>query len=324
MDYETVLKNIEEKTSLKRDEIEKKIIEKQTELSGLVSKEGAAYIVAKELGLDLFKKSERRLQVKNILPKIRSLNITARILRVFQPIEFEREGKKGRVANIILGDETGTVRLSLWNEQTNFLENLRPGQPIQLINAYTREDGRGGTEIRLGTRGQLKILETSDLPPLEEMQGPVAKRSQIANFKEGGSYEIRAALVQLFETSAFYEVCPNCNKRLSNNKCAEHGEVEPSYMVVLSGVIDDGTGNIRVVFFRDTALNLIGMNMEQALKIKDGFFDNIDVLGKEFVMNGRIRKNPMFGRLEFIVNSIHEADMKYEINKYINSFGSNV
>jgi ssDNA-binding replication factor A large subunit len=324
MEYESILSHIEEKTNLKREEIERKIIEKQRELSGLVSKEGAAHIVAKELGLDLFKKAERRLQIKNVLPQIRNVNLTARILRVFDIIEFERDGRKGRVANVILGDESGTLRLSLWNDQTQFLENLKPGLAIEIFNAYSKEDTRGGVEIRLTNKGGIKILETSDIPPLEDIREPAAKRNQISNFKEGVSYEIRAALVQLFETNVFYEICPNCNKRLNNNECKEHGKVEPGYLVVLSGVIDDGSGNIRAVFFRDAALNLIGLDLKEALSKRDGFFEEIDVLGKEFVLNGKVRKNPMFGRLEFVINSVREIDSKYEANKYINSFGSNV
>jgi hypothetical protein len=47
-------------------EIRKLIGEKQDELSGLVSEEGAAYIVARELGVNLLKAAKRQLKVKNL------------------------------------------------------------------------------------------------------------------------------------------------------------------------------------------------------------------------------------------------------------------
>ena len=53
MDFDTIVLKIMETTGLPKEDINMKIVDKQAELSGLVSKEGAAYIIAKELGLDL-------------------------------------------------------------------------------------------------------------------------------------------------------------------------------------------------------------------------------------------------------------------------------
>jgi ssDNA-binding replication factor A large subunit len=329
MDLNELLQKIIEKTGLPQDEIQKKIIEKQRELSNLVSKEGAAYIIAKELGLDVFPKTKRRLEIKNVVPKIRELKLTARVIKVFEPRKFEKNGKKGKVASIILGDETGTIRLSLWDNQTDIIESLKPGMAIETFGAYTREDGLGGVEMRLGNRGGIRILEQSELPALENLQKPAEKgRKNIVELKEGETAEIRASLVQLFETSIFYEICPQCGSRVvkegSDFKCAEHGKVEPTKTIVLSGIIDDGTGNLRAVFFRDVALQLIGMDIKKALENEDSFFENLNVLGKEFIMVGKTRRNKMFNRLEFVVNSVKEVDAEEEANKIINMLKVNV
>jgi replication factor A1 len=134
--------------------------------------------------------------------------------------------------------------------------------------------------------------------------------------------------VQLFETSIFYEICPQCGSRVVKEvnefKCSEHGKVEPVKTIVLSGIIDDGTGNIRVVFFRDVALELIGMDMKQALENEGSFFDNINVLGKEFIITGKARRNKMFNRLEFVANNVKEVDAVEEANKIINMLEAKV
>jgi len=329
MDFNELLQKIIEKTGSSQDEIQKKILEKQQELSNLVSKEGAAYIIAKELGLDVFPKAKRRLEIKNVVPKIRDLKLTARIVRVFEPREFKgKNGKKGKVASIILGDETGNIRLSLWDDQTNIVEKLNPGMAVETFGAYTREDGVGGVELRLGNRGGVRILEQSELPTFDKIKRPEAGRINISDLKEGEIAEIRASLVQLFETSIFYEICPQCGKRVikDNNefKCDEHGKVEPVKTIVLSGIIDDGTGNIRIVFFRDVALELIGMDIKKALENEESFFDNINILGKEFIITGKVRKNKMFNRLEFVANSVKEVDPIEEANKIINMLETKV
>lgn len=328
MDFNELLQKIIEKTGLPQDEIQKKILEKQRELSNLVSKEGAAYIIAKELGLDVFPKTKRRLEIKNVIPKIRDLKLTARVIRIFEPKNFERNGKKGKVASIILGDETGNIRLSLWDNQTDIIEKLKPGMAIETFGAYTK-DGLGGVEMRLGNKGGIRILEQSELPTIDRLQkSSEIERKVIAGLKEGETAEIRASVVQLFETSIFYEICPKCESRVVKEgnefKCSEHGKVEPTKTIVLSGIIDDGTDNIRAVFFRNVALELIGMDIKQALENEDSFFENLNILGKEFVMIGKSRRNKMFNRLEFVVTNVKEVDIAEEANKIINMLASNV
>ncbi len=328
MDLDSIIKKIKEKTEFTDEQVNRKIIEKQQELSNLVSKEGAAYIIAKELGLDIFEKTKRRLEIKNIIPKLRNLNLTARIVRVFPAKEFKKKDKIGKVSTVILGDASGTIRLSLWDKQTDIVEKLKPDMPLEIFGAYTKENGVGGVEIRLGNKGGIKILEDSDIPPLDKLAQREEIGKNIADLKEGSIGEIRAALVQLFETNVFYEICPVCGTRVMKEangyKCEEHGVVEPKQTMVLSGVVDDGTANIRAVFFRENALKLIGMNIEDALKIRDSFFESLDVLGKEFVFFGRVRRNAVFNRLEFVVNDVKEVDLEGEINKIINNLTTNV
>jgi len=329
MDFNELLQKIIEKTGSSQDEIQKKILEKQQELSNLVSKEGAAYIIAKELGLDVFPKVKRRLEIKNVVPKIRDLRLSGRVIKIFESREFKgKNGKKGKVASIILGDETGNIRLSLWDDQTNIIEKLNPGMAVETFGAYTREDGVGGVELRLGNRGGLRILEQSELPTFDKLKRSEVGRINISDLKEGEIAEIRASLVQLFETSIFYEICPQCGRRVTkdNNefKCDEHGKVEPVKTIVLSGMIDDGTGNVRIVFFRNVALELIGMDIKKALENEESFFDNINILGKEFIITGKVRKNKMFNRLEFIANSVKEVDPIEEANKIINMLETKV
>jgi len=319
MDYDTLIEKVIEKTGLTNEDVQRKILDKQQELSNLVSKEGAAYIIAKELGLDLFPKVKRRLEIKNVLPKIRNLKLSGRVLSVFPPKEFETKGRIGKVASIILGDNSGTIRLSLWDDQTHIAEKLNPGIAVEAFGAYTREDGLGRVELRLGKRGGIRILKDSDLPALEELQGLArVKRDKIMNLSEGELCELRAALVQLFETRFFYEVCPDCGSRIKREndafKCSKHGEVEPAYSIVLSGVIDD----------RNAALQLINMSLEDALKNRDALLENIDVLGKEFVLTGTVKRNKMFNRLEFVVRNVRDADIVNESSKIINSLTSNL
>lgn len=153
---DVVGKICEHTDGMEEDKVRKMIEEKVIELSGLVSREGAAYIVARELGLSLLKESKRQLKIKNLMSGLRSVDIVARVMKSYEPREFQKNGKTGRVANLLLGDETGTVRLSLWNDEVDLIEkdNIKEGDVVSISGGYVKMDNRDMPELRLG-RGNM-------------------------------------------------------------------------------------------------------------------------------------------------------------------------
>jgi len=153
------------------------------------------------------------------------------------------------------------------------------------------------------------------------------KRSEIKELKEGMYREIRAAILHTFETNLFYEICPECGTRLKKQdnvfKCNNHGEVKPLYNIVLTGIVDDGTDNIRIVLFGKQAEKIIGMkkedirNLFETEKNISSILKKIE-LCKDFLFSGKVRKNDFFGKLEFIVNDIKNVDIKEEIEMLLN------
>lgn len=327
-----IIGKVVEASGKSHEEIKKLIEEKQDELSGLVSEEGATYIVARELGVNLLKAAKREFKIKNLLPGLRSVDLVARVVRVFEPREWSKGDRNGRVASLILGDETGTVRLSLWNDEVDMIEsnNISEGDTVKITGSFVKMDNRGQPDMRLG-RGKLEPVEDSKmmLPMPDEIQTTVmTTRKDIKDMKEGEQDETRACLVQIFSRSRpFYETCPQCGKKPVEEdgkfKCNEHGEVEPGYSMVVSGVIDDGTANMRIVFFRETGEKVLGKTVKELRdelskgKNQDDIYANLDNVGREFIFQGRVKRNDLSGNLEMVANEIREVDIKEETNRLI-------
>ncbi len=323
---EEITNKIAEQTGLENTLIQGKIEEKKAELSGLISAEGAAHLVARDLGIDLLKRVNRRLEIKNIVPGMRSVEIVARIAKIYPVREFERNGNKGRVSNIILWDPTGTVRISLWNDEIKITDALKEGDAVKVFG-YSKEDNRGGAELRLGNRGKLEKTDT-DLPPVEEIKIQ-ERQSNLSELREGSNTKIRGAIVQIFESDPFYEICPQCGIRVRANEnkffCDEHQYVTPDYSMVISGVIDDGSMSMRVVFFRETAEKLLGVSVKDALNLAKERMNRTapiiensgKLLGREFIFSGRVKKNAMFDRIEMIVSDVSAVNTIEEANKIL-------
>ena len=323
---EEIVDKICEHTTMSQKKVQKLIEEKEDELSGLVSKEGAAYIVARELGISLLRESKKQLKVKSLTEGLNSVDIVARVVRISEPRSFDKDGRKGSVLGLILGDETGTVRLSLWNEELDIIADLglKEGDVVKITHGYVKMDNRGNLDLRVG-RGRLeKVDEEVKLPEAHGIRSSFEspRRKLLSDIKEGDAVEIRACLVQVFKRNPFFEVCPSCGARLRNKEgkwmCDEHGEVKPDYQMVISGVLDDGYGNVRVTFFRELAERLFGKTAKELRALAQekldpmAVYETADLLGKDFIITGRVKKNEMTENLEMIANSFEGIDVKKE------------
>ncbi|QQG39545.1 MAG: hypothetical protein HYS81_04155 [Candidatus Aenigmatarchaeota archaeon] len=315
---------IQEGSKLSHDEVEKLVREKGDEFSGLISPEGAAHIVAKELGVNLLERMNRHVKIANVVPGLLSVNLTAKVVRVTEPRTFKKEGGEGKVVNVHLADETGTMRMSLWDDQVALVQegNLKEGMTIDVVNGYTKEDTRGGAELRVGKKGMIKKSDVTLDVSIEAVRSRNAVRKPLVEAKVGESVEFRGALVQFFENRPFYFVCPQCEKKVPESVCTEHGSVVPKPILMVSGVLDDGTGNMRAVFFREAAERVLGLSTDEAFK-KSGnginprvIVDKLqEALGKEIVIRGYVKENSFFERPEVIVNEVVEFNPLEEARK---------
>jgi len=328
---EAMVEKICEHAKLEPEKVRQLISEKQEELSGLVSEEGAAYIVAREMGLNMIRETKKQLKVKSLVSGLRSVDLVARVARIFEERQFEREGKKGSVVNVLLGDETGLVRMSLWNEETGLVKEgkLREGDTVKVSGGWVKSDNRDSPELRIGRGTIEKVSQVVELPDTKQLEQDfqATKSMPVGDFKEGGQYETRAALIQVFRRNPFFGICPECESRVKEKEgkwlCDEHGEVKPKQALVLSGIIDDGTGNIRAVFFRELAERVFGKSTAELRELADNatdsmsIFDDVQGFGGEFVFRGRVKRNSFTENLEFMVSSIEDIDVKGEAEKLL-------
>lgn len=324
MNEETVQKILDE-TELDEDELREEVEEKMEEFSGLVSEEGAFHLVAKEYGVELSEASDQELKIDNIVPEMRSVNLKARVTNILDPNTFERDdGDEGKVQNIVLGDDTGTIRLTLWDDQTEIAEQVDEGDAVAIGGAYTVEDDRGNAELRLGDEAQVKMADEDEVPEVETRDTSTTEASIREVRSENASYSVKGMVMNVYTSNPFYSTCPECETTVredddGNFVCEDHGEVEPDKKLAISAVLDDGTGNIRSVFFRDQARALLDIDEEVE---KEGDVSAVEdaaeeALGKELRIEGRTRYNDYFGTLEIIVNEMESVDVEEELEQLV-------
>lgn len=96
------------------------------------------------------------------------VELTAKIIEKEEPRAFNKPGAEGQVCNAKLQDDSGSIKLTLWNEQ---VEQVKQGDTVKITNGFVGE-WQGELQLSTGKFGQLEVVEggseadtgTLDLP----------------------------------------------------------------------------------------------------------------------------------------------------------------
>lgn len=303
-----IKEKIKQQSNLSEEDLNNKIKAKLEQLSGLISEEGAAHIIANELGVKLIPTGEK-LQVKNILTGMRNVEITGKVIAKYELREFQTEKRSGKVANFMVGDETGVIRVVLWNDQTEQFANINEGDVVKIEGGYIR-DNNGKKEIHLTDNAKITINPSGVI--VNPIQSETRVRKKLNELVEGDdNIEVLGTIVQVFDLR-FFEIDPESGKRAVEREGKYYvGDKQiptVTYGYVMNLFLDDGTENIRTVLWRNQVQKLLDMNNEQILAFRDNTaeFENIknDLLGTIVKIIGRTNKNQSFDRLELVANLV--------------------
>jgi replication factor A1 len=242
------------------------------------------------------------------------VDIEGKVVTVYDTTDFTtKDGRDGRVKNIILADRSGKTRVTFWNDDVDKIEDIKEGDIIKILHGYVKEGFRGGVEFQVGRKAEIQINpKGSKLKNLDVSQvsvQPMAKASRfligdIDDTMEGKSVEICGIVVNLSQSiSPIYQACPSCSKKLDElddgyvcKSCGKIDKPEPRMLYKVS--VDDGSGSIRVTLFGKVGEELLQMTAEEANEMikKTGkgeqpLIENADkVIGKYIAVYGRVKK----------------------------------
>ncbi len=296
--YQRLVQFISENSGISVEEIERKIEAKQAKLSGLISKEGAAQVIAAELNINFDKQI---IKISQIVSGMRKINLIGKVIEMFPVREYNKNRRSGRIGSFILADNTSNIRTVLWDE--NHIDLIAKGEInqdscVEITNASVRNG-----ELHLGSFSEIK---NSDKIIDNVVCEKTVAEKMIIDFNPNDSVKTRAFIVNMFEPK-FFEVCPECRKKAVDGECREHGKVVPEKRALLSFVIDDGSDTIRATIFAE---NLEKIFSREELEDSELFASKKkDFLGREMIVCGNVRRNQMFDSKDFIVDSLGEVDV---------------
>lgn len=100
------------------------------------------------------------MKISELEPRQGKVEIQAEVTEKEEPREFEKFGKKGRVCNAVIKDDSGSVKLTLWNEQ---VDSVNIGDVVKIQNGWVGE-WQGEKQLTTGKFGKLEVVSKSENP----------------------------------------------------------------------------------------------------------------------------------------------------------------
>ncbi|MFC7204583.1 single-stranded DNA binding protein [Haloferax namakaokahaiae] len=191
-------------------------------------------------------------RVEDLALGLSDVNLKGKILDTGTIRTFDRDdGSEGRVSNLSLGDATGRVRVTLWDERADLAEELETGQSVEVVDGYVRERD-GSLELHVGSRGAVEVIDES----IEY----VPETTDIASLEIGQTADIAGGVIE------------SDSKRTFDRDDGSQGQVRNIR-------VKDETGDIRVAMWGDHAdsdVDLADYVVVTDVQIKDGWQDDLE------------------------------------------------
>jgi replication factor A1 len=165
---------------------------------------------------------------------------------------FDRDdGSEGKVSNMTVGDETGRVRVTMWDDMAERVEELDAGETVEVVDGYVRERD-GSLELHVGSRGAIETVN-------DDVEY-VPDTTDIADLELDDVADIAGGVIETSE------------KRTFDRDDGSQGQVR-------NVRIKDETGEIRVALWGDKADRDIDLADRVAftdVEIQDGWQDDLE------------------------------------------------
>ncbi len=92
------------------------------------------------------------MKISDLKPRQNNIEVEGIIKEVEEPRSFNKFGKQLSVANAILEDETGSIKLTLWNDD---ISRFKQGDNVKVVNGFVNEF-QGEPQLTSGKFGRIE------------------------------------------------------------------------------------------------------------------------------------------------------------------------
>jgi replication factor A1 len=298
---ETVERILSRCPGLSRESVLERLEEERRRAGGLISDETLLRIVAAGFGCEVLngEVSLSELLLRDLIPGLNDVSVVGRVLGVFSPRAFSGS-RKGRFASLLIADDSGVVRIVLWNEKASLAESegVKAGDLIRVRHGYTREDYGRRVEVHVGDKSAVEInpvdIKAKGYPSISRF---VTRVGELGLVKKNGRVNMVGTVKQSGSVSQFERADSSSGKVMRLVLYDRTGEVSVvvwnekvdeveallkaggALQVVNAKVKRSADGSEEVHVDGATYVGVQALDFTSLANLKDGM-DSVDVAGE--------------------------------------------
>ncbi|MGQ9788567.1 MAG: DUF2240 family protein, partial [Candidatus Hadarchaeaceae archaeon] len=176
--------------------------------------------------------SRSRVKIADLAPHMVEVDVLGRVVTCSEVRLFDRQdGTTGKIATLILMDDTAQARVSLWDDWAEAAKEISRGDVVMIENAMVRQGLGGRVELSLGRGGRL----VRDPPGFAELPEVAERPLKLM--------EVEAEMRSLDVVAIVKRKLPGREFKRSDGSMGR----------VVSLILADETGNMRASFWDSAA-----------------------------------------------------------------------
>ena len=255
--FKKLKKKVAKALGISEDKLDEMIKEKIMEYGGILLKDAALMMIAKEHGIELDKKETEEFLIKDIEEGQINVEITGVVTDVSDVRAFTRkDGTEGKYRRIVIADKSGSIRMTLWDDLAEM--DIKVGDILKIKRARAR---RWGDRLELSSTPETKIEK------LESYEGELPEIKEIYDIGE-----LTPGMTATFEGEVISALPVKEFKR-------EDGSVGR----LKSFIVRDETGSIRVTLWDELTEVDIGRGDYVRVRgyVREGYYGGLECTASE-------------------------------------------
>jgi replication factor A1 len=236
--------------------------------------------------------ASRFTKIAALKPAMRGIDLLVRVAGVGEQRELKRAtGELTHVGRLLVNDDTGLTRISLWDEHAKLLEHVKEGDVLLIEEASTRERG-GVISINVGKTASVTVN-----PQVTDSEKPAPpKATRIKDLPQASGMVIVEGT--LTETPILREVVSESGEKIE----------------VASSRIRDETGEAHVSFWRTLARRAVEAQPKMRIRLVGVLF-RVGMNGKVELSSDPLCKLEIMPKTEDQLSSTEEVKRLAELRQ---------
>ncbi|ADC69474.1 nucleic acid binding OB-fold tRNA/helicase-type [Methanocaldococcus sp. FS406-22] len=250
--FKKLKKKVAEALNISEEELDRMIDKKIEENGGIILKDAALMMIAKEHGIYGEEKDDEEFLISDIEEGQISVEITGVVTDVSDIKTFKRrDGSLGKYRRITIADKSGTIRMTLWDDLAEL--DVKVGDVIKIERARARK-----------WRNNLELSSTSETK-IEKLENYEGELPEIKDIYDIG--ELNPGMTATFEGEV-----------ISALPIKEFKRADGSVGKLKSFIVKDETGSIRVTLWDNLTDIDVGRGDYVRVKgyIRDGYYGGLE------------------------------------------------